>query len=569
MKLVCSKSKNSANYYIQKTIRIGNKTTTKTIERLGSINNLIERANGMDPIEWAKEYARKLTAEEKKENSEVILKFSPSKQIHKGQKRSVNVGYLFLQKIYYELGLHKICRDISEKYKFQFDLNAVLSMLLYTRILFPSSKYTSLELSERFLEKPDIELQHVYRALEVLAAENDFFQAQLYKNSQKVIKRKKGVLFYDCTNYYFEIEHEDEFRKYGFSKEHKPNPIVQMGLFMDSDGIPLSFSLFKGNENEQPSMTPLESKIIRNYDIDEFIVCTDSGLSSTANRKFNNVMGRKFVTTQSIKKLKKFLQDFCLDDDGWHLEGKKQIFRLSEIDETLHFNNVFYKDRWINEDGIEQQLIVTYSPKYKNYQQKIREAQVNRALKRISNPSSLKHRRQNDHRRFIREEHCTNDGQLADKTVASLNQKLIDSDSLFDGFYAVCTNIEANPTEIIKINNRRWEIEECFRIMKSEFKARPIYLRRKDRITAHFITCFTSLIMYRILEKRLGNSYTCSNIINTLKNMNMMSVPGEGYIPEYMRTDITDRLHDEFGFRTDYQIISKKNMKKILTSTKH
>lgn len=226
MKLVCSKSKNSANYYIQKTIRIGNKTTTKTIERLGSINNLIERANGMDPIEWAKEYARKLTAEEKKENSEVILKFSHSKQIHKNQERSVNVGYLFLQKIYYELGLHKICKDISEKYKFQFDLNAVLSMLLYTRILFPSSKYNSLELSERFLEKANLELQHVYRALEVLAAENDFFQAQLYKNSQKVIKRKKGVLFYDCTNYYFEIEHEDEFRKYGFSKEHKPNPIV-------------------------------------------------------------------------------------------------------------------------------------------------------------------------------------------------------------------------------------------------------------------------------------------------------------------------------------------------------
>lgn len=206
------------------------------------------------------------------------------------------------------------------------------------------------------------------------------------------------------------------------NKEHKPNPIVQMGLFMDSDGIPLSFSLFKGNENEQPSMTPLESKIIRNYDLEEFIVCTDSGLSSTANRKLNNVMGRKFVTTQSIKKLKKFLRDFCLADDGWHLEGKKQIFRLSEIDETLHFNNVFYKDRWINEDGIEQHLIITYSPKYKNYQQKIREAQVNRALKRISNPSSLKHRRQNDHSRFITEEHCTNDGQLADKTVASLNQ---------------------------------------------------------------------------------------------------------------------------------------------------
>ena len=568
MKLTCSKSKNSCTYYIQKSVRIGNKTTTKPIERLGSIEEIKARCGDQDPIEWAKEYAKKLTLAEKESKQGILLKYSSSRLIDKNVRRSCNAGYLFLQDIYYSLGLNKICDRISEKYKFEYDLNDILSMLVYSRIIAPGYKLSSFENAQSFIEQPKCDLHQIYRALEVIAKENDFFQAELYKNSQNVLNRKKEVLYYDCTNYYFEIEDEDGFRKYGVSKEHRPNPIIQMGLFMDADEIPLAFSLFDGNQNEQPSMSPLEKKIIKDFNTSDFIVCTDAGLSSAANRKFNSIQGRGFVTTQSVKKLKGFLQEFCLDDDGWYLPGSNKKYKLSELNEDTDYEKVFYKDRWINEDNLEQHLIVTYSIKYRNYQRTIRGRQIERAKKYVKSPSKLKTNRANDPKRFIGQEHCTPDGEIASKTITSLNQEQIDNETKYDGFYAVCTNLEYDAASIIKINQKRWEIEECFRIMKTEFKSRPVYLSRKDRITAHFTTCFTALIIYRILEQKLKEKYTCEELIRTIRSMDMMIVPGEGYIPTYTRTDITDSLHDVFGFRTDYQITSQKNMRKILNHSK-
>lgn len=568
MKLTCAGTKKSPTYYVQKSIRIGNKTTTKTVERLGSIEEIKARCGDADPIEWAREYVRKLTLEEKESRQGILLKYSASQLIDKNIRRSCNAGYLFLQDIYYSLGLNKICSEISDKYRFEFDLNDILSMLVYSRIIAPGSKRASLSDSQAFLEQPGCELHQIYRALEIIAKANDFFQSELYKNSQNIMERKKEVLYYDCTNYYFEIEDEDDFRKYGLSKEHRPNPIVQMGLFMDADGIPLSFSVFDGNDNEQPSMTPLEKKIIKDFGTSDFIVCTDAGLSSAANRKFNSIQGRGFVTTQSIKKLKGFLQDFCLDDDGWYLPGSKKTYKLSELDEKADYEKVFYKDRWINEDYLEQHLIVTYSIKYRNYQRNIRERQIERAKKYVEKPAGLKKKKANDPKRFVEQGHCTSDGEVADKVITSLNQNQIDKETKYDGLYAVCTNLDSSVPDIIRINRKRWEIEECFRIMKNEFKARPVYLSRKDRITAHFTTCFTALVIYRILEKKLDKKYTCEELINTIRNMDMLIVPGEGYIPAYTRTDITDVLHEAFGFRTDYQITSQKNMRKILNQTK-
>lgn len=568
MKLTCAGTKKSPTYYIQKSVRIGKKTTTKTVERLGSIEEIKARCGEQDPMEWAKEYAKKLTQEEKESKQGILLKYSASTLIDKNVRRSCNVGYLFLQDIYHSLGLPKICDKISNKYKFDFDLNDILSMLVYSRIIAPGSKMSSLESAQKFLEQPKCSLHQIYRALEILAKENDFFQAELYKNSQSVIERNKEVLYYDCTNYYFEIEDEDDFRKYGVSKEHRPNPIVQMGLFMDSDGIPLAFSVFDGKQNEQPSMTPLEKKIIKDFDTSDFIVCTDSGLSSTANRKFNSIQGRNFITTQSIKKLKSFLQDFCLDDDGWYLPGSNKKYKLSELDEEADYDKVFYKDRWMNENNLEQHLIVTYSIKYRNYQRTIRNRQVERAKKLLEHPSSLSKKNANDPKRFIDQGHCTADGEVANKTITVLNENQINNEARFDGLYAVCTNLDYDVTNIIKINQKRWEIEECFRIMKTEFKARPVYLSKEDRIMAHFTTCFTALVIYRILEKKLNEKYTCEEIMKTLRTMDMMIAPGEGYIPTYTRTDLTDTLHETFGFRTDYQIISQKNMRKILNQTK-
>ena len=568
MKVSISKSKNTTIYYLSKSVRVGNRTTTKTVEKIGTYEEIKKICGDMDPLDWAKDYAAKRTAEEKSHKQDIVMRYSSSMLIDKNVRRSCNAGYLFLQDIYYSLELDKICASISEKYKFDYDLNDILSMLVYSRIITPGSKLSSLESSQRFLEQPKCELHQVYRVLEVIAKENDFFQSELYKNSQNVINRNKEVLYYDCTNYYFEIEDKDDFRKYGVSKEHRPNPIVQMGMFMDANGIPLAFSFFDGNQNEQPSMSPLEQKIIKDFDTSDFIVCTDAGLSSTANRKFNSIQGRGFVTTQSIKKLKGFLQDFCLDDDGWYLPGNSKTYKLSELDEETDYDKIFYKDRWINEDNLEQHLIVTYSIKYRNYQRTIRERQIERAKKFVESPSKLTKNRANDPKRFIEQGHCTPDGEVASKTITSLNQEQIDNETKYYGLYAVCTNLEYDVASIIKINQKRWEIEECFRIMKTEFKARPVYLSRKDRITAHFTTCFTVLVIYRILEQKLKEKYTCEELIDTIRTMDMMIAPGEGYIPTYTRTDITDALHDAFGFRTDYQITSQKNMRKILNQTK-
>lgn len=569
MRLKITKSKNAASLYVIQSTYENKKHSSKIVEKLGTYEKLLKKLNGEDPIEWAKKYIEELNKKEKENNREVIVKYSPSKVIPKDQKHFFNGGYLFLQQIYHDLNLHKLSAEISKKYKFTFDLNAILSRLLYGRILFPSSKLATYQHSSKFIEQPDFELQHVYRALEVISKEMDFIQSSLYSNSLKISKRNTGILYYDCTNYFFEIEQEDGLKQYGASKEHRPNPIIQMGLFMDGDGIPLAFNLHSGNTNEQITLKPLEEKILSDFKLSKFVVCTDAGLASEKNRRFNNEGERAFITTQSIKKLKKHLKEWALDSKGWHLADHDQTYDITQLDEETHKDKCFFKERWIKENGLEQKLIVTYSIKYKNYQRQIRNSQIERAQKAIDkNPTKISKSNPNDYKRLIKKTSCTPDGEIADKELYALNTETISSEEAYDGFYAVCTNLEDRAQEIIRINQRRWEIEECFRIMKSEFKARPVYLSREDRIQAHFTTCFMSLIMYRLLEKKLGNKFTCSEIINGLREMNFYEIKGEGYIPTYTRTDFTDALHEAFGFRTDYEIIKKTQMKKILSTTK-
>ena len=569
MRLQIVKSKNAASLYVVKSVFENGKRSSKVVEKLGTYSALKEKLNDEDPIEWAKKYVEELNRKEKEAKREVIVKYSPTKIIDKNVQVSFNGGYLFLQKIYHELGLKKICRDISTKYKFTFDMDSILSRLVYSRVIYPASKLATCKLSKKFIEQPNFEIQHIYRALEVLAKETDFIQSELYNNSLKVAKRNKGILYYDCTNFFFEIEQEEGLKQYGVSKEHRPNPIVQMGLFMDGDGIPLAFCINKGNANEQITMKPLEEKILSDFHLSKFIICTDAGLASSANRKFNDKDGRAFITTQSIKKLKKHLKEWALNPDGWHLSGSKDSYDITELDTTRDKDKIFYKERWIKEDGLEQKLVVTYSLKYKEYQESVRNSQIERAQRTIdTRPTKIKKCNSNDYKRFIARSHCTPDGEVADKEIYSLDRDLIAAEAAYDGFYATCTNLEDDASAIIKVNKRRWEIEESFRIMKSEFKARPVYLQRDDRITAHFTTCFISLIIYRLLEKKLGERYTSSEIISGLRNMNFYEIKGEGYIPTYTRTDFTDDLHEAFGFRTDYQIVNNKQMKKILKTTK-
>jgi transposase len=579
LKLTISKSKNSTSLYVAKSFYKNGTRTSKIVEKLGTVAELQKKLNGRDPIEWANEYLEELNRKEKEESRDVLIKCSPVKLIDKGEQRFFNGGYLFLQKIYHELGLHKICKEISQKYKFDFDLNSILSRLIYGRVIFPSSKLATYELSKKFIEQPNFDLHQIYRALEVLAKETDFIQSSLYENSLKVSKRNTGVLFYDCTNYFFEIEQEDGKKQYGPSKEHRPNPIIQMGLFMDGDGIPLAFSVNRGNMNEQLTLKPLEKKIISDFELSKFIVCTDAGLASEDNRKFNDKDGRAFITTQSIKKLKEHLKKWALASDGWKLPGSEKNYDISKLDEMIDKATpedkakmrakIFFKERWIKENDFEQRLIVTYSIKYRDYQRKIRNSQIERAQKVIdTNPKKLKKCNANDYKRFIYKTSCTPDGEVAEKEIYSIDSTLIEKEEAFDGFYGVCTNLEDDVSEIIQVNHRRWEIEECFRIMKSEFKARPVYLSNDDRIEAHFTTCFISLIIYRLLEKRLNEKYTCHEIIAGLKDMNFLEIKGEGYTPTYTRTDFTDSLHEAFGFRTDYEIVNTSQMKKNFRETK-
>ena len=588
MKLTVTKSKNSACFYVQKSIRKkSGGTTSITIEKLGNLDEVRAKAGGKDPYVWAQEYVNELNRKEYEEQRSIIISRSPSKLLKKDERHSYNCGYLFLQSIYYSLGLDRICRKISESRDFEYDLNDVLSRLIYTRIIYPSSKLSSFRQAQSFIEQPSFELHDIYRALSVLAEENDLIQSELYKNSQKICERRSDILYYDCTNFYFELEEADDLRKYGKAKQHQPLPLVGMGLFMDYDGMPLAFDIFPGNKNEQPTLKPLEKKVIRDYGLGSVIVCTDAGLSSKANRKFNDktINGeliRGFITTQSIKTLPESLKDFSLGRDGWRLPGDDSVYSLDELDEQEDYDKIFYKDRWIKEDisgkklrqgekPLEQHLIVSFSLKYRNYQRRIRQGQIDRAQELIlSGKYKQRPKNQNDPHRFIGRQSMTDSGEACGIEIPYLRDDLIEEEERYDGFYAVCTNLDdVSVGSVIHANKKRWEIEECFRIMKTEFKARPVYVRREDRIMAHFITCFIALLIYRILEKKIGDKYTCEEIIYALRHMSMYR-PGDklGYLPAYTRTDLTDALHEAFGFRTDYEILTDLSMRRVIKQSK-
>lgn len=592
MKLTISKSKNATLYYVQKSYRTDSgKSSTRTVERLGTIEEVKARFGEENTMDAVKAYIKELTLADKEQRRDVVVKLSQNKMIKQNEQNSYNGGYLFLQKVYYELGLDKICNKIEKRHKNEYGLNSILSMLLYTRILYPGSKLSSLEDAKNFIEQPKVDIHQVYRALSLLSKESDGIQAAVYKNSLKLGARHDKVIYYDCTNYYFESEEENGLRQYGRSKENRPNPIVQMGLFTDMDGIPLAFCINPGNTAETTTLKPLEDKLKEDFGLSKVVVCTDGGLASYENRKNDHVGERAFITVQSLKKLEKSLQDWSMETTGWKIAEFKDTnetqkadmdkqhdkeYDLSKLDPKEYANMLFYKERWIKvgkkNDQLEQRLIVTFSFKYKEYLQHIREKQIARAQSIIERGVVEKcGKGQNDPKRFIKRDSCTVDGELAEYTSYSLNQEMIDQEARFDGFYGICTDLEDKATDIIKTNGGRWIIEDCFRITKTEFEARPVYLQRDDRIKAHFLTCFLALILYKHLAKKInraGCHFSANNIISTLKDMNFVSVAGEGYIPTYTRTDLTNNLHGSAGFRTDTQIVSKQRMKSIISESK-
>ena len=568
---------NDYSYYsiIKDYTNLNGKRTTKIFEKLGNQEQVEKRFGKIDTINKIKEYINDLNNKDKEEL--LSREYNPNKRISSGIKRQFNVGYLFLEKLYYQLKLNDVCDKIQDKYKFQFDLNEILSYLIYARIIYPSSKLETFKQCQNFIRQPKFKLHDEYRALTYIAENMDFIQEQLFNNSKNIIKRNSSVIYYDCTNYFFDIDNEDDLRRYGISKEHRPNPIVGMGLFMDGDGLPLSCNIYPGNQNEQKTLIPEESKIVNNFKLDStrMILCTDAGLASDEIKKFNIKDNRGFVITQSLKKLKEEYKSQVFDKSDWRIPNDfKKVYNLETIenDDSLkekYYDTLFYKIIQTETKSVKQDLIVTFCFKYFDYNRNIRNSQIERAKKSIeTNNVTRKGKNQNDYRRFIDSLNSTNSGEVAENTTYSINEDLIKEEGKYDGYYALTTNIVGDINEIFKIVKGRWEIEESFRIMKSDFLARPVNLSREDRIKAHFMICFMSLFIYRLLEKKLDYKYTTSEILDTLKNMNMLENKGDGYLPEYIRTTLTDELHELFSFRTDYEINTYKDFKKIFDTIK-
>lgn len=568
-------ARSNKNVYICRSYRKENgKTSSKIYRKLGKLNDLLEQFSGdYDAMmAWAKLEAQKDTDQYNDNTRNISVSFSRLACIPKDEQRFFNVGYLFLQNIFAELKIDSICRKISKKHKYSYDFNAIITDLVFARILSPSSKLSSYTYCKTLLEPPKYELQNIYRALSVMADESDFIQEELYRNSNFFQPRNKKILYYDCTNYYFEIEQDDDLRKYGKSKENRPNPIVTMGLFMDADGIPLAFDIFPGNQNEQTTLKPLETKVVSDFECSDFIFCSDAGLGSKANRKFNSFGNRAYVITQSLKKMNKEDKSIALNPKQFRKIGSPNFIDISTLDESDSeiYNTIYYKEIPVVNGDMDEIVIVTYSPKYKAYQRKIRQQQIDRAKKIIDEPGKKRRgKNQNDPARFVKTVAVTNDGEVAENKAYDLDTERISEEEIYDGFYAVITNLEGDVEEILRINKQRWEIEENFRIMKTDFEARPVYVRRDDRIKAHFLICFISLLIYRLLENKLNKKYTCEEILSTLRNMNMTLLSKEsGYIPSYTRTKLTDDLHRIFDFRTDYEFISKSEMRSIIKLSK-
>lgn len=572
MNLHITKSKNAESFYIAKSYVKSNGSTSSTIVRkLGTLKELLPEHGPTrdDVLAWARNEVKIETEKYKKEKEakSVQITFHADRQLDYDKQCFYRGGYLFLQSIYYELQMNKICRKLKYRYKFEYDINAILSDLIYARILEPSSKRSSLKTASEFLEKPTYKLHDVYRALDVLGNECDFIQSEVYKNSHFLGARNDKILYYDCTNYYFEIEQEDGNKKFGKSKEHRPNPIMQMGMFMDGDGLPLAFSLFAGNANEQTSLKPLEQKVLKEFGCQKFIYCSDAGLGSENIREFNHMGERAYIVTQSIKKLPAEDRKWALDKTGFKRVSDDKpvdITQLSEDDTGL-----YYKDEPYTTQKLHQRLIITYSPKYALYQKSIRDKQVERAQKMLQSGSVKKEQRNpNDPARFIGSIAVTEDGETAG-IQRYLDEDKINLETQYDGLYAVCTDLlDDDVCDILKVSEGRWQIEECFRIMKTDFSARPVYLHNESRIKAHFLICFLSLLVYRLLERKLEYKYTCETLLNTLKGINFAEIQEQGFMPLYRREKITDDLHDACGFRTDYQFITKSQMKTIQKKSK-
>lgn len=608
MKLWFDRKAKDPSYFVQQGIRNGKKVTTKNVFKIGKHSELLAQGHS-DPLEYAKKVVAQYNDKIKNEkvNLEITVDFAKklvsSKDVT-SKSTLLNIGYFFLQDIYSKLKLKDFFSLISKERKFSFDLNTINRFLVFDRVLAPKSKYAALKDLANFFEKPEFDYQHILRFMDVLALNYEEYLAYLYKNSENVVKRDTSVCYYDCTNYYFEIETADDYyidevtgevlpglRQYGPSKEHRPNPIVEMGLFMDKNGIPLTMGIFPGNTNEQKTVSSVETNLIKSLKNKRIIYCGDAGLGSASIRTFNDMGGRAFIVTQSIKKLSEELQNEIFNDSSYKLLSNnvdvslKDLMSFDKYDESnLNlYNDKAYKvidvdsnidlglleertskngkTRFVKSKAIlKQRIIITYSRKMAEYQRNIRNKQIERAISLIKNNGvESKKKGPNDITRFIKTASAEKNTYLLDKERIALEEK-------YDGFYALATNLlEDDVKDIIEINSQRYKIEDCFRILKTNFETRPIYHRLDNRITAHFMICYTALLIYRLLEnllKEKGYHFTINEILTTLKNMNISNRDDLFYESCYTASQVCTALNETFNLGLDKKYYKNSELSK-------
>ncbi len=606
------KSKNPT-YFVQLGVRNGKKTTTKNIARIGKHSELLKITD--DPLAYAKEQVKKYNEEYKKENKVSLdLKVDFAEKIKAtgetvSKSTALNIGYFFLQQIYHELEINSFFKSVTADSKIEFDPNLVNRFMTYSRILNPDSKLGTHQNLSRYYERPDFDYVHILRTMDIMQEHYDEYISHLFEKSCNIVKRDTSVCFYDCTNYYFEAETDDDdyvdevtgeiikgLRKYGPCKEHRPNPIVEMGLFMDSDGIPLSMCITSGSDNEQTTAVPLEEKLIKMFHGKKFIYCADAGLGSLNIRNFNSMGGRAFIVTQSVKKLSKQMQNAVFNDYGYRLLSTDQPVTLEQMKEFDRFdekNKVLYNDRIykiINADkvfdvglyeektckngrvrkvkskaALHQKIIISFSRKMMEYQRYIRNRQIERAKKLLKNldPETYK-KGPHDVTRFIKRTSSTKSGEKITDNY-EINQSVIDEEEKYDGFYAVATNLDDSAKDILDVSANRYKIEDCFRVMKTNLSARPVYHHKRDRIIAHFMICYTALLIYRILEKRLDlneTHFTIENVIETLKNMDVANIEDMCYMSTYTCSQVCTALNAIMDLGLDKKYYQPKELNK-------
>ena len=601
MHLSPAKPQEGKIYYIAKSFRNERGISTKkNMFRLGTLDEIRRREGVSDAWQWAQEELARRNEEERIGRQKLKIELSPSKRINTGECVKYSGGDLMLIPFYNALGLPQICREIQTDTRTEYSLNEILESLVVSRILYPCSKKGAYELNKKRIRPTSFGLEDIYRALSLLSSHIDDIQARVWSNSQKITDRNTRIIYYDCTNYYFEIEDNDKdfvdkqtgeyipgLRKRGKSKENRPNPIVQMGMLMDGDGMPLSFIIFPGNESEQPSLQKIEEMVANKFGLNEFIISTDAGLGSENNRRYNMTEGREYITVQSLPSLPKADQDMALAPEGWRIafrdsalppidpfNPERKIFNLSEIDLDAERHTRFYKEIIVDKcmDGDkstarQERVIVTYSHDFALYLRHKREERISSAQKIVNRRQTKSRQSQQDPRRYVATEYITKEGIKATNVKMALDQKAITADQRFDGFYAYGTSLDDDAADVLRARSFHHEIEHLFRTTKTFLEARPVHLQRQDRIRSHFLICFLAMVIIKILQKKLHmHELTIDQLILTLRSIEFDYFKSIGYRPLFERNEITDRLQQIAGITIDTEIVETKRMNKIYRS---